>query len=272
MTGNTDRARLRPLPFLGAGFLDSPAAMLPAVVVPAPVRNVRQAELFAAELQGLLARNPFAAQVIEWRVDALCAAQAGDGAPLNPELLAAVAAELRRARLPLMATLRTRQEGGGEFDAAGSDYTATVSALFAHADAVDIEHARPDSLRLVVAARDAGVTPVLSHHDWERTPLKSELRQLFFELANAGAGVAKLAVTVHSAADTAALQAATAEAARTVPVPVIGIAMGELGRVSRLLGAGHGSAATFGVLHEATAPGQLSLLELSRERQRLGSL
>jgi 3-dehydroquinate dehydratase-1 len=88
-------------------------------------------------------------------------------------------------------------------------------------------------------------------------------------MAASGADVVKIAVTPQSTADVLTLLGATARAAETLDVPVIGIAMGELGRVSRLCGGEFGSAATFATVGEGSAPGQMTAEQVAVVRSYL---
>ena len=53
------------------------------------------------------------------------------------------------------------------------------------------------------------------------------------------------------------------QASRTLAIPVVSMAMGGLGAVSRVCGASFGSALTFAVGQSASAPGQMPIEDLS---------
>ena len=55
------------------------------------------------------------------------------------------------------------------------------------------------------------------------------------------------------------LLGATLEASKRLPIPVISMAMGALGAVTRLCGGEFGSALTFAVGAAASAPGQMPI-------------
>ena len=76
-------------------------------------------------------------------------------------------------------------------------------------------------------------------------------------MADAGADIAKLAVMPRNRADAARLLLATAQAAAQRPgKALITMSMGRDGAVTRFCGGAFGSAATFGTLSAASAPGQ----------------
>lgn len=70
-------------------------------------------------------------------------------------------------------------------------------------------------------------------------------------------------------ADVLALLSATHQANEKLDLPLITMAMGDLGKVTRITGAIFGSALTFDTVGTASAPGQLSIADL---RQALANL
>jgi 3-dehydroquinate dehydratase-1 len=84
----------------------------------------------------------------------------------------------------------------------------------------------------------------------------------FARAADLGADVAKLAVMPQDARDVQALLAATAEADRRLSIPLVSMAMGELGVASRVVGFRYGSRITWASAGAASAPGQLPLGQL----------
>jgi 3-dehydroquinate dehydratase/shikimate dehydrogenase len=99
---------------------------------------------------------------------------------------------------------------------------------------------------------------IISYHNFKSTPL--DLESIHARLAGAGADVVKMATTANSIIDNLRMF----DVMKQSQVPCIGICMGELGLVSRVLGRRFGAMLTFAPLDpaKATAPGQLSLDEL----------
>ena len=121
----------------------------------------------------------------------------------------------------------------------------------------------PDAAELVAALHDAGVRVVAAQHDWSGTPPEQELLARLHALAATGADVAKLAVTAHDARDVDAL----ARAAAVWPedgTPLILLAMGEAGTITRIDCARFRSVVTFASVGDGSAPGQLPLRELRK--------
>ncbi len=176
-------------------------------------------------------------------------------APAVPALVAASAK-------PVIATVRSRAQGG-EFDGDARARAAllqrAVDAGAAYADAEE------DVLPLL---RRNGKTVILiaSWHDFAGRP--DDLAAVADRLAATGGDWVKFAVTPRSLSDNFAVLAAV----RASRKPAIGIAMGELGLASRVLGPAHGSRLTFGTLESGreSAPGQPTarvLAEVYRVRE-----
>ena len=231
------------------------------------------AEAVCAEARAMAAlaaaADPDAPDLLEWRIDALDTV--ADEAVL---LRAALALREAAGALPLLATLRAAREGGRDH---GLDDAARAVRLITLVDAgvaglIDFEtDAEPAALRALQAAcRDQGVPLVLSAHHFGRTPPVVEMVAAFRRAADLGAEVAKLAVMPQDAGDVESLLAATAEADRALAIPLVSMAMGEMGVASRVIGFRYGSRITWASAGAASAPGQLPLATLrARLREAL---
>lgn len=229
-----------------------PDASSPSIIVPLTATDLSGLEQQAAAL----AAAP--ADAAEWRVDLYEPFTAGDGSDPAP----AVAALARLVELlpgtPILATLRTRAEGGaGEL--AAEDYVRLIRALAESglADAVDVEYRHPLAAEAIAVAHEHGTPVVASNHDFGATPPEEEIVARLEAMELAGADVAKIAVTPTSAADVVVLLAATERRHRDAGIPLITMSMGSLGAVTRIGGGVFGSAATFATAGAASAPGQL---------------
>ncbi len=136
--------------------------------------------------------------------------------------------------------------------------------------AIDVEIDRAEAGSLIASAREAGVPVVASHHNFESTDSSERLLKTFAVMSEAGADVAKVAMMPQTPADVLRLLEATAAADASLPVPVLGIAMGLLGRTSRIMGADFGSCATFAQIGRASAPGQIEASVLAEILDRVG--
>lgn len=240
---------------LAQGRLPAVCAPLVATTHDALVSEARQVAALAPDL-------------LEWRVDFF-------GAIADTQAVLAAAAALREVAggLPVLFTRRASREGGQPIPLDEANVVALYEAVCASGlvDMVDFEmaNASTDLQRVREAARRHGVGLVLSFHDFQRTPSAADLAARFAQAAALGADVAKVAVMPGSMRDVHALLGATLDAAGELAIPVVSMAMGPLGAVSRLCGGAFGSALTFAVGAAASAPGQVPIADV---RATLGVL
>jgi 3-dehydroquinate dehydratase-1 len=170
--------------------------------------------------------------------------------------------------LPLLLSCRHRAEGGIRVlsdEARGAVYGAALEERLA--DLVDLElRSDPELLGAVRdRARRCGVPLLLSSHDFQGTPPEGVLVSLFEAALAEGADVAKVAVTPRRPEDLLRLLSALLAVRRAHPEPpLVGIAMGPLGAVTRVAGGLFGSDLAFAVGTRPSAPGQIPLEELRR--------
>ncbi|MBO3143964.1 type I 3-dehydroquinate dehydratase [Dermatophilus congolensis] len=161
--------------------------------------------------------------------------------------------------LPCCFTYRTMREGGNG-SATETDYLHLIETIAgAGADFIDIEYRHPVGPTAIHVAQAEGALVIASAHDFTATPEVSAMVSLLADMENAGADIAKLAVTATTSLDLAHLFTATSLRHQKAQIPLITIAMGSLGAASRLVGAAFGSAATFARVAASSAPGQLAV-------------
>ena len=196
------------------------------------------------------------ADVVEWRLDFLREEGAAD--------ISALARAVHETIAPkkLLLTLRSPGEGGSE--SLPHDLRADVfRKAFADGqpDYVDIEREGEDAVYSPVdhMARDIGVGRIGSRHIQDGTPPVSWMVDALLDAYHHGY-IPKLAVTAHRLEDAARLLEATATAReRGIRGPLITMAMGEFGQITRLVGGVFGSTMTFAALGAPSAQGQLPL-------------
>lgn len=202
------------------------------------------------------------ADCLEWRVDHFRSFP-------EPDKTAAALAAIRAAAgdLPLLATLRTEAEGGQAI-ADEPGYLALVRALVdLDVDLVDIEVRRTHAREAVAAAHAAGVPVVGSRHAFEGTPPEDAIVAALAHAETIGADIAKVAVMPADDLDVLTLLRATARRFASAHVPLLAIAMGRRGALSRVVAPAFGSCATFATVPDAagvdhpSAPGQLSIAD-----------
>jgi 3-dehydroquinate dehydratase I len=166
--------------------------------------------------------------------------------------------------LPVLLTVRSSREGGAwRGDDAGR--LALYRALLPDVAAVDVELAAKIQPDVVRAARRAGRTIVLSHHDFRTTPSDRALDAVVARGKKAGADVTKITALTR---DDRAVARLAAVLSRHPESRLVVIGMGKHGTKTRVFFPALGSLFTFTSLDRATAPGQLAfrsmLAELSR--------
>lgn len=239
---------MQPLPFASHAR--------PAIIVPILARTGD-----AAVRQAIAASSRDEIDAFEWRIDPLFAVEGhpedegGRAGPEHEELEHSYGA-LARSGVPTLVTVRSEAEGG--HCPTDSYARAVADAISLSPAAVDVEIGRDGSADLLAAARAQRVATVVSAHWWAETPPGDELDAMFARMAASDADAAKIAVMPESVGDVLTLLGATWRASQTHGIPVIGIAMGELGRVTRLCGGEFGSAATFATVGTGSAPGQMT--------------
>ena len=244
----------QPLPILLRG---RPLAegRLPAVCAPLVART--QTDLIA-ETRVVAAKGP---DLLEWRVDFF------EGIADTAQVLeAARALKDAAGGIPVLFTRRSTFEGGQSIPLEEAEVVALYEAVIASGtmDLVDYEMARdPAHIAAVrTLARQQGVGLVLSFHDFGATPADETLAAKFALAESLGADVAKLAVMPRDMQDVHRLLGATLAASREHGIPVVSMAMGGLGAVTRVAGGVYGSALTFAVGAAPSAPGQMPIADV----------
>ena len=168
----------------------------------------------------------------------------------------------------LLFTWRTKGEGG-EKSISTKDYFTMLERLIPTGlvDAIDIElfFDQDRMLKTIEFAKVHGVTIVMSNHDFHGTPSHEVIVNRLIQMKKFLADVPKMAVMPHTTGDILTLLEATAEVKALYPSdPIITMAMGPLGAVTRAAGALFGNAMTFASAGKASAPGQIDVHELKR--------
>ena len=161
----------------------------------------------------------------------------------------------------IIATNRLQAEGG-KFQGSERERIELLVWASEYADLVDIE--------LQAELREEFISQVsrpviISYHDFQGMPGIDELAAIKERMKMAGAAIAKIAVTPRSLKDDLDLL----EFLLAADLPLCLIAMGDLGRHLRAVAPLYGSALAYGYVKESTAPGQMSLAELSSARELL---
>ena len=238
---------------------------LPKIIVPIVEETTEKITARAATFQNI------PVDLIEWRADFFEHA-------LNTERVLYTLTKLREVvgNLPILFTFRTAREGGQKVLEMAA-YTALNKAIAesGNADLIDVEILSGDDVvrKNIANIHAAGVFVVGSNHDFSATPDKDTLIARMRKMQDMGADIAKIAVMPNSTTDVLTLLIATAEMfERYADRPLITISMSPRGVITRLTGELFGSAATFGSVDKASAPGQIPVTELAALLTKLHSL
>lgn len=205
------------------------------------------------------------ADVLEFRVDLLASWEHVNIA----QQLAALRRETCGA--PVLYTVRTKEHGGA-FDRSEDEYFQLVH--LGHklgAEMLDVECTwSPENVKRVVSLPGRG--PLIgSFHDFHRMPPREELRRLFTQCCLGGAAaVAKVVVKPESLADNTLVQEVGTEVSAEMGCAFIGLCLGELGKLSRVLNKVMTPATHQSLM--AAAPGQMSAKELLSCRKQMAML
>ena len=231
----------------------------PKICVPIVAAGKEEAVMQAEELLDSVA------DLIEFRGDYF-------GGDIHPEELIKVIGEIRkRVQRPVIYTFRTGREGGRrEISKAAYIELLRAVILSGEPELVDIELMTGEEVKeLISLAKDRQVRVIMSNHDFEKTPSEAELVGRLQAMEAMGADIAKIAVMPQDMCDVSRLLQATAEAVQKVEIPIVTMAMGQKGVISRILGEVFGSSITFGTLEQASAPGQLPVQQLAKLLEKI---
>jgi 3-dehydroquinate dehydratase-1 len=105
---------------------------------------------------------------------------------------------------------------------------------------------------------------MVSVHDFARMPSDAGLRAIERTARQRGADIVKIAGNARSPKDALRLL----EFCRSRKRPMVAVAMGKAGGITRLIAPIFGSLFTYGYIERPVAPGQISAAELLADRKR----
>ncbi|WP_039909408.1 type I 3-dehydroquinate dehydratase [Acinetobacter beijerinckii] len=236
----------------------SALAQLPVkTIVPITAKNKEQA---IAQAKVIAANQD--ADLAEFRIDLL------DFAADSKQVIA-LGHELKNilATKPMIATIRTHNEGG-KLTISDADYGKTYQAYLKQPfmDMLDVEMFRDQQVvkNTVKLAHDKKVLIVMSNHDFQQTPSEDEIVKRLLKQDELGADILKIAVMPQSKQDVFTLMNATLKVSQQSKKPLLTMSMGKLGTISRIATANMGGSFSFGMIGEASAPGQIDVTQLKQ--------
>jgi len=202
------------------------------------------------------------ADVIELRADSL-------DSPDLDEVKDLIALVRGSTGLPLLLTLRPEWEGG-LFKGSEEERLHIMKECIPSVEAVDMELETARSRRngLVRELKKRGREVIISSHDFEATPAEGDVLKTLKKGLGAGADISKLATTPETMSDVFELMSATRKASKLGNVCTI--AMGELGRVSRIVAPFYGSCMVYASTGREAGPGQLEVGDMLKILKMVG--
>ncbi len=168
---------------------------------------------------------------------------------------------------PMIATIRTHNEGG-KLTISDADYGKTYQAYLKQPfmDMLDVEMFRDQQVvkNTVKLAHDKKVLIVMSNHDFQKTPSEYEIVKRLLKQDELGADILKIAVMPQSKQDVFTLMNATLKVSQQSKKALLTMSMGKLGTISRIATANMGGSFSFGMIGEASAPGQIDVTQLKQ--------
>ena len=220
-----------------------------------------------------LGKRKLSLEGLEIEAPAIVAVLSGEEAETNAPLAERLGADLVEVRLdllpgdpikvirgvreatslPIIATNRLTTEGGG-FQGGEDDRIAILAEASAWADLVDVELLAEGRDRLLEMVERP---VIISYHDFQGMPSINATRSILAEMFEAGADIAKLAVTPATLEDCLGLLRLLLDT--TAPTSILG--MGDLGRHLRAVAPIYGSVLTYGYIGIPTEIGRASCRE-----------
>lgn len=236
-----------------AELAKSPVKTIVPITAKTKEQAIAQAKVIAANRDADLA---------EFRIDLL------DFAADTKQVIA-LGHELKKVlgNKPVIATIRTHNEGG-QLTISDADYGKTYQAYLKQPfmDMLDIEMLRDQQVvkNTVQLAHDKKVLIVMSNHDFKKTPSEDEIVKRLLKQDELGADILKIAVMPLNKQDVFTLMNATLKVSQLSNKPLLTMSMGKLGTISRIATANMGGSFSFGMIGEASAPGQIDVTQLKQ--------
>ena len=162
--------------------------------------------------------------------------------------------EAKSAGLPVIATLRSKKESG-LFEGSENEQFKMIEKLIPQADYIDIERksSKQNIFESYVAAQKTNAKIIISSHYFDKAPSQKKIEKVLKDSYEKGAFISKIAVMPKNQKDILHLYQAGLNAHGKTCL----IAMGDLGKQSRIIAPAFGSLLSYGYIHSNSAPGQL---------------
>lgn len=170
---------------------------------------------------------------------------------------------LREAAKPIIATYRSKKEGGSGSADYGTIAHYLLNAIDKGADFVDVEYRMPLKFRRIFLEGPTPFKVIISTHLIDGTPSRKKLEGIFRTLAATGADIVKIVTQARAPEDNLRVMALI-PMAQKVGVKIIALCMGPMGRISRIASPFLGAHLTFASLEQGqeSAYGQMPVIKM----------
>ena len=159
---------------------------------------------------------------------------------------------------PIIVTIRNKKEGGKKAINDNTRYEI-LKNIVRYVDCVDIEINSNLFKKIPSFFHSKKKTVIASYHNFKETPSNAKLKNILAKGKKGGADIVKIAVMANSRDDLAKIIDFTIKNSNK---NIIMIAMGNIGRISRILNPMLGSLLTYGYVINPSAAGQPSANEI----------
>lgn len=196
----------------------------------------------------------YGVDVVELRVDQL--------SDPSVDYVRTLSNQIKQRGFYLLITIRSLLEGGGR-EIPDTDRLKIFESVVDIADMLDIEFTS-DGIRedVIGLAKSRGKLSLVSYHDFEKTPSEEFIQNYIDSVKSLGADIVKFAFRANKLEDVAKVLCITH---RNRDKKIVAIAMGEVGKISRVAGFVFGSLMTYTYIGDAFAPGQIEVSQLVEE-------
>jgi len=236
------------------------------ICLPLLSNNIKDLLVEADEIIGLKA------DVIEWRVDYFSNLDYEN----NSELVCSMKSLKKITNdIPVIFTCRSYNEGGNKKIKEENRIRMIEKALETNlADIIDVEMENKkefiEEIKILVKKHKKHL--ILSNHNFKETPDEEFIVNKIIEGERTGADIIKLAVMANSYGDVLKLFNATYKARRSkVKIPIITMAMGDYGKITRVFGGCFGVDMTFAAGKSVSAPGQMPVGKVRKILNLMGN-
>jgi 3-dehydroquinate dehydratase-1 len=179
--------------------------------------------------------------------------------------------EAKETGLPVIGTLRSKEEGGA-FEGSEGERFGVIRKFISDVDFIDIERksSKKEIFECKKIAQKSDAKIILSSHycNEKDMPSVKKIEKVLKKSFAKGADIAKVAFMPKSKSDVLKLYEASLKS--KTPDKICLIAMGELGKQTRILAPFYGSILSYGYIDEEAAPGQLPIRKIREGFRLLG--